>query len=35
MVHERVEFGAIGRGAVRAETVAHALAMTLDLLKTP
>ncbi|MEM6679605.1 MAG: CinA family protein [Pseudomonadota bacterium] len=31
--HERVEFGAIGRGAVRAATVSHALTRLLDLAK--
>ncbi|MEM6945733.1 MAG: CinA family protein [Pseudomonadota bacterium] len=32
--HERVEFGAIGRGAVRAATVEHALDRLLELAKT-
>ncbi|MEO0426648.1 MAG: CinA family protein [Pseudomonadota bacterium] len=31
--HERVEFGALGRGAVRAATVEHALARLLQLAK--
>jgi nicotinamide-nucleotide amidase len=30
VTHERIEFGAIGRGAVRAGAVAHALGMLLD-----